>query len=175
MYRHADGPDYIVFRDAGQGEAAELHANGGTYERIGLLEQTTFHSALLLTCVAAFLTYAGLWMAPLLWRRRSPSDGAIARHVAAFVAVTNLIFLAALVPSLRNLGAVTPLPWPMVFLLSLPLVSLAATALLPAFAARAWTARWWTRRWRVGYSTFALLSIVFLVFLNYWKLLGVRY
>ena len=75
--------------------------------------------------------------------------------MAAFVAVTNLVFLAALAPSLRNLGAITPLPWPMVVLLSLPLVSVAATALLPGFAARAWMAGWWTRRERLGYSTFA--------------------
>ena len=36
--------------------------------------------------------------------------------------------------SLRDLGAITPLPLPFVLLLSLPLASVAATALLPAFA-----------------------------------------
>ena len=76
--------------------------------------------------------------------------------MAAFVAVTNLLFLAALASSLRALGAVTPLPWPMLAVLSLPLVSVAATALLPGFAARAWMAGWWTRRERLGYSTFAV-------------------
>jgi hypothetical protein len=95
--------------------------------------------------------------------------------MAAFVAVTNLVFLAALAPSLRTLGAITPLPWPMVAVLSLPLVSVAATALLPGFAARAWMAGWWTRRERLGYSTFAALSVAFMAFLNYWKLLGMRY
>jgi hypothetical protein len=60
-------------------------------------------------------------------------------------------------------------------LLSLPLVNVVTTALLPALAAMAWRRHWWTRRERLGYSTFALLAVVFMTFLNYWNLLGVRY
>jgi hypothetical protein len=50
-----------------------------------------------------------------------------------------------------------------------------ATALLPGFAARAWIAGWWTRRERLGYSAVAALSVAFMTFLKYWKLLGMRY
>jgi hypothetical protein len=52
---------------------------------------------------------------------------------------------------------------------------IAVTALLPAFAAKAWTEKWWTRGERLAYSTFVALSVAFMTFLNYWKLLGIRY
>jgi hypothetical protein len=74
----------------------------------------------------------------------------------------------------REFGGVTPLPL-IVLWLSLPLASVAVTALLPAFAAIAWKEAWWTRRERLGYSTFAVFAVAFMTFLNYWKLLGIRY
>jgi hypothetical protein len=49
------------------------------------------------------------------------------------------------------------------------------TALLPGFAVIAWREGWWTRRQRVSFSAFAALSVAFMTFLNYWKLLGIRY
>jgi hypothetical protein len=174
VFRREDAHEYIVFR-TGEGGEAELHSGNGTYQRIGWLEQTAFHGVLLVTCVAAFLTYAGFRLVALVRHRAEQAEGRNARRMAAFVGLTNLVFLAALAPSLRNLGAITPLPWPMVVLLSLPLISVAATALLPGFAARAWMAGWWTRGERLGYSTFAGLSVAFMTFLNYWKLLGLRY
>ena len=175
VFRREDAHEYIVFRDGERGEGAELHSSNGTYERIGWLEQTAFHGVLLIACMAGFVWYAAFRLAGLLRRRHVKTDGRMARRLAAFVATTNLLFLLLLGPSLRELGAVTPLPWPIVLILSLPLLSLVATALLPGFAARAWSAGWWTRRERLGYSAFAAMSVAFMTFLNYWKLLGIRY
>jgi CubicO group peptidase (beta-lactamase class C family) len=101
--------------------------------------------------------------------------GRVARGCAVFVALTNLVFVIGLMASLRDLGAITPLPLPFILLLSLPLASVAATALLPAFAVRAWRDNWWTRGERLGYSTFVVFAVAFMTFLNYWKLLGIRY
>ena len=175
VFRREDAHDYIVFRNVDDGEGVELHSGNGTYERIGWLEQTAFHGVLLVACLLAFLAYAIGGLIRIGCRRPLAPEGLAARRVALLVALLNLVFMAALVPSLRELGAITPLPWPAVVLLSLPLASVAATALLPGFAARAWMDRWWTRRERLGYSTFAALSVAFMVFLNYWKLLGIRY
>jgi CubicO group peptidase (beta-lactamase class C family)/uncharacterized membrane protein len=175
VFRREDAHEYLVFREDDERQVTELHSAGGTYERIGWLEQTVFHGVLLGACVLAFLAYAGLQLVRAVRRGPLPAEGRTARRLAGFVAGANLLFLAALVPSLRDLGAVTPLPLPMLVVLALPLASVAATALLPGFAARAWMDGWWTRRERLGYSTFALLSVAFMAFLNYWKLLGVRY
>jgi CubicO group peptidase (beta-lactamase class C family) len=175
VFRREDALEYIVFRNGERADATELHGANGTYERIGWLEQSAFHAVLLVACVVAFVAYAGFRLVRLLRRRPSTPDGRMAGRLAAFVATTNLLFLFALAPTLRDLGAVTPLPWPQLLILSLPLVSLVATALLPGFAARAWIAGWWTRRERLGYSAVAALSVAFMTFLNYWKLLGMRY
>ena len=68
VFRREDAHEYIVFRTGERGEA-ELHSGNGTYERIGWLEQTAFHGVLLVTCVAAFLTYAGFRLVALVRHR----------------------------------------------------------------------------------------------------------
>jgi hypothetical protein len=184
VFRSVDSADYIVYRESGRGDMVELHAWGAAYERVGWREQTLFQAGVLSACVIAFLVYP-LSIAVRARRRRSaqpggPCDlpapgGRAARGCALFVALTNLAFVAGLAASLSDLGAITPLPLPMILLLALPLASLAATALLTALAARAWRDHWWTRGERLGYSTFAVFAVTFMTFLNYWKLLGVRY
>jgi CubicO group peptidase (beta-lactamase class C family) len=173
---NADGPDYIVFRDNGSGNVTELQAWGATYERIGWREQAALHLGLLASCVIAFLAY-GLWRGVGELRvRMAPDEGRLARRCAIFVAVVNLLFVGGLVVFFRGLGtASTPFSWPVVLWLSLPLASVVVTALLPGFAAAAWRDVWWTRRERLAFSAFAALSVAFMTFLNYWKLLGIRY
>ena len=91
------------------------------------------------------------------------------------MAATNVVFLAGLVVSLRQLGDTIPLPAQSLALLWLPIISLALTGLLPAFALTAWCDEWWARGERLAYSTLAAFAVTFMVFLNYWKLLGFRY
>jgi CubicO group peptidase (beta-lactamase class C family) len=175
LFRNVDGPDHIVFREDGRGGIVQLHAQGATYERIGWHEQAPFHLALLASCLLAFLAYplSRSWRA--VKRRPASSEGRAARTCGVAVAAINLAFVAGFIVFGRDLGSAIPLPLPELAWLALPLASLAVTSLLPAFAAIAWKERWWTRGERLGFSTFAALSIAFLTFLNYWKLLGVRY
>ena len=175
VFRSRDTPDYIVFRENRRGAITELHAWGATYERIGWAEQAPFHLSVLLTCVLAFIGYPLSRGLRTLRRRPAQPEGRVARGCAVLVAIVNLVFVVGLVANVRDLGAVTPLPLPSVLLLSLPLASVAATALLPALAARAWQEHWWTRGERLGYSTFAVVAVAFMTFLNYWKPLGIRY
>ena len=106
----------------------------------------------------------------------APDEGRLARRCAIFVALANLIFVGGLVVFFRGLGTESkPFAWPVVLWLSLPLASVVVTALLPGFAATAWRDVWWTRRERLVFSAFAALSVTFMMFLNYWKLLGIRY
>ena len=163
VFRSADSPDHIVFREDGQGAIVELHAWGATYERIGWAEQAPFHLGLLASCVIACLAYLVRTLRTLR-RRGTLQEGRLARGCAVFVATTNLAFVVGLALVLREFGSITPLPLPIVLWLS-----------LPAFAGRAWSKQWWTRGERVGYSTLAVFAAAFIVFLNYWKLLGFRY
>ena len=98
-----------------------------------------------------------------------------ARRAALFVSLLNIVFVAGLPIFFGAVRASTPLPTRVLVLwLALPLASVAVTALLPGFAAIAWREAWWTRRERLGFSAFAALSVAFVAFLNYWKLLGIR-
>jgi hypothetical protein len=100
----------------------------------------------------------------------------VARRFAIVVAVLNILFIAGLPLFFAAVRASTPFSRPVLTLwLSLPIASVAVTALLPGFAATAWRERWWTSGERLRYSTFVVLAVAFMTFLNYWKLLGLRY
>ena len=174
VFQRENSADHIVFRESARGEITELHAWGATYERIGWWSQTWFHLTSLTVFVVAFTTWP-----VVAWRRYvaagMPRHGLVARILAAVVMATNLMFLIGFVASLRQLGDTVPLSAGSLALLSLPIISLAITTLLPAFASTAWRERWWTRGDRIAYSTVAALAVAFMVFLNYWKLLGFRY
>jgi CubicO group peptidase (beta-lactamase class C family) len=171
----ADGRQSIVFRQDDRGRVRELHAAGGTFERIGWLEQRSFHLTLLASSFIVFLSYA-LWRVwPLIRDRRARPQGQNARACALFVAVANVVFVGGLIVVVLDPGGTTPLPLASIVVLSVPLASFAVSVVLPALAARAWMRQWWTARERVAYSAVAAFAVAFLTFLNYWKLLGFRY
>jgi hypothetical protein len=88
----------------------------------------------------------------------------------------NIAFVAGLPIFFGAVRASSPLaPSVLVLWLAIPLASVMVTALLPGFAAIAWRESWWTRRERLGFAAFAAISVAFMTFLNYWKLLGIRY
>jgi CubicO group peptidase (beta-lactamase class C family) len=171
LFRRVDSEDHILFRENASGKITGL----GEYERVGWWEQTWVQLAVLASCVIGFLTYLLFGAIRFVRRRGVSSEGRTARLCALCVAGVNVVFVGGLVVTVRDLGTVTPVPLSILGLLVLPLVSFALTAVLPAFAARAWWDEWWTGRERLGYSTFAILALTFMTFLNYWRLLGVRY
>jgi chromate transport protein ChrA len=72
--------------------------------------------------------------------------------------------------SLRGLRRVSAAACRHVLWLSMPLL----TAALTIAAVLAFVRRWWTARERVSYAAFTAVAVAFIVFLNCWKLLGVR-
>jgi CubicO group peptidase (beta-lactamase class C family) len=172
----ADGPDYIVFREDDHGAIVQLHAWGATYERIGWAQQAPFHLTLFAFCVITFLAYGTSRSLRELRRRTALDQGRLAGRLGLIVSLLNIAFVAGLPIFFGAFRASTPLPSPLlVSWLALPLTSVAATALLPGFAAIAWREGWWTRRERLGFSALTALSVLFMTFLNYWKLLGFKY
>lgn len=182
VFTSADGRDTIVFRENAAGEISTLHAQGATYERIGWAEQARFHLAFLAICLVAFVAYPLNRIVVALRGRQvagegrgASREGRGARRSAVAVALANVAFMVWLAGSLKGLGASVPLSPVTTLWLSVPVASAAITSLLPGFAALAWRERWWTRWERINYAVFASLSVAFMVFLNYWKVLGVRY
>ena len=172
----ADGPDYIVFREDDHGAIVQLHAWGATYEQIGWAEQASFHLTLFACCVITFLAYGTSRGLRELRRRTALDQGRLAGRFGLIVSLLNIAFVAGLPIFFGAFRASAPLPPPvLVSWLALPLASVAVTALLPGFAAIAWREGWWTRRERLGFSALATICVAFMTFLNYWKLLGIRY
>ena len=99
------------------------------------------------------------------FRARTISNGRLALRCAKLVAVINLAFVTGLLIVLRGLGASVPLPFHLVAGLSLPLISLAATVTLPAFAFIAWRKSRWRLSERIGFSVFVLLAVAFTAFI----------
>lgn len=175
VFTSVDGRDSLVFREDDAGNVTTLHSWGATFERIEWTEQRFFHAALLLICLAAFVAYLLSTLYARLRRRPPVGDGLLGHYCAVAVALANVAFVGWLATSLRGLGASVPLDASALVWLTVPLASAAITTLLPGFAILSWWARWWTLRHRLGYATFAMLSVAFMTLLNYWKLLGVRY
>ena len=171
-----DGRQSIVFREDEHGRVRELHAAGGSFERIGWLEQRSLHLALFASSIFVFVSYA-VWRFRFVVRGpRSRPPGYYSATACAFVVSTlNIVFVIGLVFVIGDLGGTTPLPLFSVVLLCLPLASAAVTTVLPALATMAWIRRWWTARERAAYSAVAGFAVMFVTFLNYWKLLGFRY
>lgn len=175
LFQSADGGDHIVFRGSDDDTITELHAWGATYERIGFLEQAPFHLAVVLFCLITFISYLAIG---LVHFRRTPSTtqgSRRGRFCSVVLALVNIAFVAGLVVLLRDAGSSVPLPLAVTLWLSLPIVALIVSAPAVLFAAAAWSAGWWRRSERLAYSALAAGSLVFSVFLNYWKLLGFHY
>jgi CubicO group peptidase (beta-lactamase class C family) len=175
VFRHADSDAHIAFRENEGGDVIELHADGGTYERIPWWKQTLFHVTILAICLITFMVYAFARGVGALRRRPVSPRGRLARACALMVALLNLAFVVGLVLLGRDLGRTTPLPLSVVSWLLLPLISAVLTVCLVVIAAKAWRQPWGTRRERVGYASVAICGIAFLAFLHYWRLLGIRY
>lgn len=174
VFTAVDGRDTIVFREDASGKITTLHAWGATHERVAWTLQLPFHAGVLTTSVIAFLAYPLTRAFPILRRRPVSSEGRVARQCAVVVAVANLAYIVWLGVSGRGVAASVPLSPGALVWLSVPLVSAATTTVLPAFAAVASWEGWWTRRERVSYAGFAAATVAFMVFLNYWKVLGIR-
>ena len=102
VFRREDAHEYIVFRTGARGRdgAAQRRRHLRAHRLAGA--NRCFTVSLLIACAVAFLAYAGLQLVALVRRRAAQAEGRSARRMAAFVAVTNLVFLAALAPSLRD-------------------------------------------------------------------------
>ena len=164
VFRAADTDDYIVFRQDAD-DAFDLHTWSETYRRIPWWRRSLIQVGLLVTCVLAFVVCA----VALGWAR------AQARAAAGLVLALNLGFLALAPRFFPGLGASVPLPALTTGWLMLPVLGAAATVMLVLFTAIAWRRKAWTLHERITCSVLSLVSSMFLCFLYYWSLLGVRY
>src|SRR5262249_19094488 len=117
---------------------------------------------------------AGLFEGPDAAARR-PRD---ARGIALLVCALDLLFLLGMVLSYRMSsasGLLYGVPPLMRLTLLVPLAALLPTALMLGRCVAAWKHGEWRPTTRLHYSILTAATVGFLLFLNYWNLLGFRF
>ncbi|MGB3635450.1 MAG: serine hydrolase domain-containing protein, partial [Rubrobacteraceae bacterium] len=182
LFKQVDGERLLTFREDSQGQVTHLFWGPFAFFKVAPYETLGFQLPLLAVCVALFVSALVVFpVAALVDRWRSvpaKSSGTVrasraARWLAGVTGVLNLGLLAWFVVTL--LGYAQTYVWPTgtvsaitrLWLLSVPL-----TVGVVVFAALAWKNRFWGVIGRVHYALVALASIMFLLFLYSWNLIG---
>jgi CubicO group peptidase (beta-lactamase class C family) len=178
VFRNSEGNERIAFLKDAQGRVTHVVTDfpAVAFERVGILEWPTVHYALFAGTAAVLLSALIVWPVGA-WRHRQrwgdDSPPRWGRLVMWFAALLLLGCLASLALVLRDPTAIVfGLPRSLQFALAFPLAAAALTLVSIVFAIRAWTKRYWRVRNRIAYTLVVLASVVLLVVLNYWRLLG---
>jgi CubicO group peptidase (beta-lactamase class C family) len=174
VFRAVDASDVIVFRENANG-ATELHAWTATYGRLPWWLSSRVQLAIPSVCLIGFVSWAIGGLIRLVRRRRMNIAAGASRFrlAAALVTTLNLLFFAGVPALLPSLGAVVPLPAMSLGWLMLPIVSAVLTVVLVLLLALEW--RQWPPRQRITRLAFSACAVAFIVFLERWSLLGLRY
>jgi CubicO group peptidase (beta-lactamase class C family) len=178
-----------VFREVGgDGTVAFIENDGGQvvgmvgqfafipFYKLRWYESPPFHFALLGLSLLLFLI--ALVSALRHWKsdKAGPPAARWARRNLGLLGALNLAFLVALVSvfaaGLNDIAFATPKG--LYAVLTLPLISLALTALAVVLAVRVWREAYWTRASRLLHTAGVMAAIAFTWCLNYWNLLGYR-
>ncbi len=183
FYRQNDNA-YVLFIEDDSGKITHvsnpLYPKIGTYQKVPWYETIRVHLGLLICCTILFLTatIAGI-IRPLLCILRGKVNClpqlTIARTIAGFIGLLNLIFLIGLPLYLWKWGAwklVYGVPPVAVGLLSLPILTSILSLILLMLVLIVWRKNYWSWSGRSHYSLITLAAIAFIPLLAYWNLLG---
>ncbi|HJU64830.1 MAG TPA: serine hydrolase domain-containing protein, partial [Gemmatimonadaceae bacterium] len=185
LFREIDGSGLVAFREGEGGQATHLFLGAApmlAFERLAWYQSPALH--LTLAGIAILLFLSVLIAVPVrwfLWRRFPELRSAAAptrtpRRLAAAVALLNIAFLIGLAVILGDpvafllrgeIGALK-------VLLILPMLAALLTLGLLWFAVVVWRRRLWGRWARLHYTAVAVASLIFVIVLGYWNLLGWR-
>lgn len=144
-------------------------------------EGASFQRFVLALCILFFLSAIFTW--PVAWflgrrrkRPRGPFLARLARLCAWWLSVLNLVFLVSVVTYFQGLADA---PYGVTAGLKGALVISIVTAVLAVgvavLAVVAWVKKFWRVPGRVHYTLVAAAAVAFVLWLNYWNLLGFRY
>jgi len=138
--------------------------------------------------MGAFGAFLFIFLSPLvIWplgavigriRKRSPKAAAStgskrARWVAGIASGLNLLFVLILLFAMGNLNFGVPLIVRVALIL--PIVTALLTVVWLGMTIWAWKERYWSILGRIHYSFLTLTAMLFVLWLNYWNLLGWRF
>lgn len=183
LFRRADGRGLVAFERDDRGRVTRLYVDAEAFERLRWFETAEAH---VLAGAFFVLTYlVALRVRPVRPRLASRGRaGATAgrrrrwgRRLAAVVALLHLVFLVGVVWFFAAEGhwrLLYGLPPVLVSLLVLPLVAAPLTLVLVVLCAGLWVRPDGEATERLRLSFFAVVAVIFLLYLHHWNLLGFR-
>ena len=192
LFRHEDREEFLTFREENGRITHLLYSQGGVIpvglEKIPWYDDVVYNRPVAMALIVLSLITCLVWPLAVLTRaavrRIRKTDAPSAHHrLASFVAgvtgLLNLVFFIGLDTwvgnSVYRVQLVYGLNTEMFVLLWLPLVCLPLTLLVSWWAVQAWRESRWTLFGRTYYSIVAMSSVVTMVFLYHWNLLGFVY
>lgn len=188
VFKEVDGQGTLIFKQDGQGKITHAFQDFEPHEayfKIKWYESMSFYMAVLSICMLIFLSFIIIW--PFMQRRKekeSKGDAikvseAIAVKLLMAICILNILFPAGTIaaftiefisnPLVRVTGVV-----PILFKLSLfpPLVADILTVGAIVFALWSFKNRWWEVITRIHYTITVMASITFILWMDYWNILG---
>ena len=180
VFKNVLGDEYLAFRTDGEGRITYLFSSGGgSWEKLPWFETYRVNMGLGGFFFLFYAVFLIALIASLLLRRLRPNTGKIRyspvslKYLSAGVCLVYLIFVAGLYLISMNLD-ITVYKLPLVLLLTLPFL---AVILMLVLVYRLFKEkRRGTLTGKIAFWAGSLLtvSVLFLLYLNYWKLLGFR-
>jgi len=181
----ADGTlgDKLVFRADERGRVKyAFFENDPTNAlvRVPWYQAASFHRFVRAACQALFLSAIFTW--PIGWligrrrdRARDPLLARLARLCAWVLSLLTVVFVVIVIRSFDPVGILYGLPAALKVALVISIVTTALAAAVVVLAVVAWVKGFWRVPGRVHYTLVAAAAAAFVLWLNYWNLLGFRY
>jgi len=143
-------------------------------------QAASFHRVVRAVCLALFLSAIFVW--PVGWflsrRRQRPRDpflARLARLCAWCLGLLNVVFVVAVMRFFDPMGAFFGLSAGLKAALVIPIITTVLAVAVGVLAVVAWARGFWRVRGRIHYTLVAAAAVAFVLWLNYWNLLGFRY
>ncbi len=168
----------LVFREDGTGEVefAFVPLQNVALEKVAWYEGGAVQFGSFVIFALVFLSPFVIWpLGALLRRIRGQSSAATAaskraRWVAGLMSALNFIFMIILFLGMGDLSLGVP---PIIQIaLIIPLVTLLLTLIMVLLTILVWKDGYWSVLGRIYYSFLTLTALLFLVWANYWNLIG---
>lgn len=179
LLEQEDGERLLTFQEDGQGRVTHLFWGPLAYFKVPSYQTLGFQLPLLAACMALFVSTLFVFPTMSLVRRwrgdgvAPPRAARVARWLAGVISMLNLVLLAWFLLALLEFAETYVWPTDAVsaitrlWLLSMPLaLSIVVLAVL------AWRGRYWSVSGRVHYTLVALATVLFVLLLSNWNLIG---
>jgi CubicO group peptidase (beta-lactamase class C family) len=185
LFRHEIYNEIIAFREDSNGKITHFFINNNptnTFEKMTGLRSIPL---IIITLVITLLGYLAVPITELVYfiirkvkkeeKAEEPTLAIISRWTSIGLTIITIVFIVGTTLVLLLAQIWFEVPPILMALLVIPFLMILATGALLVFNVFMWKDHHWDAPKRIIYTTSTVLSIVFLIFLGYWNLIGFNY